>query len=167
MVKAPEKFLDKYMSRGKGVAGKKASRVQMREVSEEELARLKQNLQTVWGIYCTPEIKEILSKKQDVKLLTIDGINVCLNIDFTNKGILMEYELDMGDRKELAGARVYKQDRIIINRYFTPERGIEELLKTTNDALDAMVDILIDRELSESDIWNAIEKGEQIHLSTI
>ncbi|OHC07979.1 MAG: hypothetical protein A2545_00935 [Planctomycetes bacterium RIFOXYD2_FULL_41_16] len=167
MVKAPEKFLDKYMSRGKGVAGKKASRVQMREVSEEELARLKQNLQTVWGIYCTPEIKEILSKKQDVKLLTIDGINVCLNIDFTNKGILMEYELDMGDRKELAGARVYKQDRIIINRYFTPERGIEELLKTTNDALHAMVDILIDRELSESNIWNAIEKGEQIHLSTI
>ena len=167
MVKAPEKFLDKYMSRGKGVAGKKASRVQMREVSEEELARLKQNLQTVWGIYCTPEIKEILSKKQDVKLLTIDGINVCLNIDFTNKGILMEYELDMGDRKELAGARVYKQDRIITNRYFTPERGIEELLKTTNDALHAMVDILIDRELSESDIWNAIEKGEQIHLSTI
>ena len=167
MVKAPEKFLDKYMSRGKGVAGKKASRVQMREVSEEELARLKQNLQTVWGIYCTPEIKEILSKKQDVKLLTIDGINVCLNIDFTNKGILMEYELDMGDRKELAGARVYKQDRIIMNRYFTPERGIEELLKTTNDALHAMVDILIDRELSESDIWNAIEKGEQIHLSTI
>ena len=167
MVKAPEKFLDKYMSRGKGVAGKKASRVQMREVSEEELARLKQNLQTVWGIYCTPEIKEILSKKQDVKLLTIDGINVCLNIDFTNKGILMEYELDMGDRKELAGARVYKQDRIIINRYFTPERGIEELLKTTNDALHAMVDILIDRELHESDIWNAIEKGEQIHLSTI
>ncbi|OHC05733.1 MAG: hypothetical protein A3J92_03285 [Planctomycetes bacterium RIFOXYC2_FULL_41_27] len=167
MVKAPEKFLDKYMSRGKGVAGKKASRVQMREVSEEELARLKQNLQTVWGIYCTPEIKEILSKKQDVKLLTIDGINVCLNIDFTNKGILMEYELDMGDRKELAGARVYKQDRIIINRYFTPERGIEELLKTTNDALHAMVDILIDRELPESDIWNAIEKGEQIHLSTI
>ena len=167
MVKAPEKFLDKYMSRGKGVAGKKASRVQMREVSEEELARLKQNLQTVWGIYCTPEIKEILSKKQDVKLLTIDGINVCLNIDFTNKGILMEYELDMGDRKELAGARVYKQDRIIINRYFTPERGIEELLKTTNDALHAMIDILIDRELSESNIWNAIEKGEQIHLSTI
>src|SRR3989304_2237757 len=110
------------MSRGKGVAGKKASRVQMREVSEEELARLKQNLQTVWGIYCTPEIKEILSKKQD---------------------------------------------RIIINRYFTPERGIEELLKTTNDALHAMVDILIDRELPESDIWNAIEKGEQIHLSPI
>lgn len=167
MVKAPEKFLDKYMSRGKGVAGKKTSRVQMRKVSDEALARLKQNLQTVWGIYCTPEIKEILSKKQDVKLLTIDGINVCLNIGFTNKGILMEYELDMGDRKELAGARVYKQDRIIINRYFTPERGIEELLKTANDALHAMVDILIDRELSESDIWNAIEKGEQIHLSTI
>src|SRR3990172_13416135 len=145
MVKAPEKFLDKYMSRGKGVAGKKASRVQMREVSEEELARIKQNLQTVWGIYCTPEIKEILSKKQDVKLLTIDDSNVCFNIGFTNKGILMEYEIDMGDRKELAGARVYKQDRIIINRYFAPERGIEKLLKTTNDALHAMVDILIDR----------------------
>ena len=54
----------------------------MRKVSDEELARLKQNLQTVWGIYCTPEIKEILSKKQDVKLLTIDGSNVCLNIGF-------------------------------------------------------------------------------------
>ena len=170
MVKAPEKFLDKYLSRGKGVAsktGKKSLRVQMRKISDEELAKLKQNLQTVWGIYCTPEIKEILSKKQDVKLLTIDGINVCLNIDFTNKGILMEYELDMGDRKELAGARIYKQDRIIINRYFTSEIGIEELLKTTNGALQAMVDILIDRELSESDIWNAIEKGEQIHLSTV
>ena len=170
MIKAPEEFLDKYMSRGKGVAGKtgkKSSRVQMRKVSDEELARLKQNLQTMWGIYCTPEIKEILSKKQDVKLLTIDGINVCLNIDFTNKGILMEYELDMGDRKELAGARVYKQDRIIINRYFTPESGIEGLLTTTNGALQAMVDVLIDRELSKSEIWNAIEKGEQIHLSTI
>ena len=170
MIKAPENFLDKYRSRGKGIAGKtgkKASMVQMRKVSDEELARLKQNLQTVWGIYCTPEIKEILSKKQDVKLLTIDGIKVCLNIGFMDKGILMEYELDMGGRKELAGARVYKQDRIIINRYFTPERGIEELLKTTNDALHAMVDILIDRELSESDIWNAIEKGEQVHLSTI
>ncbi|MCR4319249.1 MAG: hypothetical protein NUV74_02800 [Candidatus Brocadiaceae bacterium] len=170
MIKAPEEFLDKYMSREKGFAGKtgkKTSRVQMRKVSDEELARLKQNLQTVWGIYCTPEIKEILSKKQDVKFLTIDSINVRLNIGFTNKGILMEYELDMGDRKELAGARVYKQDRIIINRYFTPERGTEELLKTTNDALHVMVDILIDRELPESDIWNAIEKGEQIHLSTV
>src|SRR3989337_1201994 len=104
MVKAPEKFLDKYMSRGKGVAGKtgkKASRVHMRKVSDEELARLKQNLQTVWGIYCTPEIKEILSKKQDVKLLTIDGSNVCFNIGFMDKGILMESEFDMGYRKEL------------------------------------------------------------------
>ncbi|MBI2470229.1 MAG: hypothetical protein HYV59_03180 [Planctomycetes bacterium] len=170
MVKAPEKFLDKYLSRGKGIAGKtgkKAARVQMRKISDEELARLKQNLQTVWGIYCTPEIKEILSKKQDVKLLTIDGSNVCLNIGFTDKGILMEYELDMGDQKELAGARIYKQDRIIINRYFTPESGTEALLKTTNGALQAMVDVLIDRELSESDIWNAIEKGEQINISTI
>ena len=170
MVKAPEEFLDKYMSRGKAVAGKtgkKSSRVQMRKISDEELARLKQNLQIVWGIYCTPEIKEILSKKQEVKLLSIDSVNVCLNIGFTAKGILMEYELDMGDRKELAGARVYKQDKIIINRYFTSERGIEELLKTANSALHAMVDILIDRELSESDIWNAIEKGEQVHLSTV
>ena len=170
MVKAPEEFLDKYMSRGKAVAGKtgkKSSRVQMRKVSDEELSRLKQNLQTMWGIYCTPEIKEILSKKQDVKFLTIDGINVCLNIGFMDKCILMEYELDMGERKELAGAQVYKQDKIIINRYFTSEIGIEELLKTTNGALQAMVDILIDRELSESDIWNAIEKGEQIHLSTV
>jgi len=170
MIKAPENFLDKYRRLGKGVAsktGKKSSRVQMRKVSDEELARLKQNLQTVWGIYCTPEIKEILSKKQDVKFLTIDGINVCLNIGFMDKCILMEYELDMGERKELAGAQVYKQDKIIINRYFTSERGIEELLKTTNDALHAMVDILIDRELSESDIWNAIEKGEQVHLSTV
>ncbi|HHT9137588.1 MAG TPA: hypothetical protein ACFYEK_10145 [Candidatus Wunengus sp. YC60] len=170
MVKAPEKFLDKYLSRGKGVAGKtgkKASRAQMRKISDEELARLKQNLQTVWGIYCTPEIKEILSKKWDVKFLTVDGINVCLNIGFMDKGILMEYELDMGNKKELAGARVYKQDKMIMNRYFTSERGIEELLKTTNGALQAMVDVLIDRELSESDIWNAIEKGEQIHISTI
>src|SRR3989339_465897 len=170
MVKAPEEFLDKYMSRGKAVAGKtgkKSSRVQMRKISDEELARLKQNLQIVWGIYCTPEIKEILSKKQEVKLLSIDSVNVCLNIGFMDKGILMEYELNMGDQKGLAGARVYKQDRIIINRYFTPESGIEGLLKTTNDALHVMVDVLIDRELSESEIWNAIEKGEQIHLSTI
>ena len=170
MVKAPEKFLDKYLSRGKGVAGKtgkKSSRVQVRKISDEERARLKQNLQTVWGIYCTPEIKEILSKKWDVKFLTVDGINVCLNIGFMDKGILMEYELDMGNKKELAGSRVYKQDKIIMNRYFTSERGIEELLKTTNGALRAMVDVLIDRELSESDIWNAIEKGEQIHISTI
>src|SRR3989304_3748408 len=130
MVKAPEKFLDKYMSRGKGVAGKtgkKSSRVQIRKISGEELARLKQNLQTVWGIYGTPEIKEILSRKQEVKVLTIDASNVRLHIGFMDKGILMEYEVDMGDQKELAGARVYKQDRIIINRYFTPGKGIEEL----------------------------------------
>jgi len=56
---------------------------------------------------------------------------------------------------------------MFMNRYFTPESGIEGLLTTTNDALHVMVDILIDRELSESEIWNAIEKGEQIHLSTI
>ncbi len=170
MVKAPEEFLDKYLSRGKGVAsktGKKSSRVQMRKISDEELARLKQNLQIVWGIYCTPEIKEILSKKQEVKLLSIDSVNVCLNVGFMDKGILMEYELNMGDQKELAGARVYKQDKMFINRYFTPESGIEGLLTTTNGALQAIVDILIDRELSESDIWNAIEKGEQIHLSTV
>ena len=73
----------------------------------------------------------------------------------------------MGDQKELAGARIYKQDKMFMNRYFTPESGIEGLLTTTNDALHVMVDILIDRELSESEIWNAIEKGEQIHLSTI
>ena len=90
---------------------KKASMVQMRKVSDEELARLKQNLQTVWGIYCTPEIKEILSKKQDVKLLTIDGIKVCLNIGFMDKGILMEYELDMGDRKELAAPEYINKTR--------------------------------------------------------
>ena len=170
MVKAPEKFLDKYLSRGKGVAsktGKKSSRVQVRKIPDEELARLKQNLQTVWGIYCTPEIKEILSKKCDVKFLTMDGINVCLNIGFMDKGILMEYELDMGGQKDLAGARVYKQDKMIMNRYFTSERGVEELLKTTNGTLQAVVDVLIERELSESDIWNAIEKGEQIHISTI
>lgn len=168
MVKAPEKFLDEYLSHEKDLTGKtskKSSRIQMRKVSEDELARLKQNLQTLWGIYSTPEIKEILSKKQRIRFLDIEGANARLNLSYVDKGILMEYELDMGDKKELAGARVYKQAEVNISRYFNSAAGAEGLLKTTDTALKALVDALIDEELLETDIWNAIAKGEQIHIS--
>ena len=170
MVKAPEKFLDEYLSREKGLGSKtgtKPSRVKMRKVSDEELAKLKQNLQTLWGIYCTPEIKEVLSRKHKIRFLDIESANASLNLSYVDKGILMEYELNMGTKKELAGAQIYKQAEMHLNRYFTSETGAEELVKTTNDALQALVDVMIDKEIPETDIWNVIAKGEQIHLSTV
>lgn len=170
MVKAPEKFLDEYLRHQKDFAGKtvtKPSREQMHSVSEEELARLKLNLQTLWDIYNTPEIKEILSRKHKIHFLDVKGVKVNLTISYVDTGILMEYELDMGSRKELAGAQLYKQAETSLNRYFTHEEGTEELLKTANPALQAVADAFIGKELLESEIWNAIAKGEQIQLLTM
>lgn len=170
MVKAPEKFLDEYLSHEKGLenkTGTRPSRVQMRKVSDEELARLNQNLQTLWGIYCTPEIKEILSRKHKIPFLDIESANVSLKLSYVDKGISMEYEVDMGSKKELAGAHIYKQGEMNINRYFTSIKGVEELLKTNNAALQAVVDVLVEKEIPEADIWNIIAKGEQVHLSTV
>jgi len=170
MVRAPEKFLDEYLSHEKDLKGnpsKKSSRIQRRKVSEGEFARLKQNLKTVWGIYSTPEIKEILSKKQRIRFLDIEGASVSLNLSYVDKGILMEYELDMGDKKELAGARVYKQAEVNISRYFNSEAGAEGLLKTTDTALKVLVEALIDEEILEANIWNVIAQGEQIHISNV
>ena len=69
MVKAPEKFVDEYLSHEKGLTGKtgkRSKKVKIRDVSSVEVARLKQNLQTLWGIYRTPEIQGILSKKHNI-----------------------------------------------------------------------------------------------------
>lgn len=170
MVKAPEKFLNEYMSRQKNPGGKQNKRylrTPLHKVSEEALARLNQNLKTLWGIYGTPEIKEILSQKHRIHFLDIESIHACLSLSYVAKGVFMEYELDMGSKKELAGARIFKQAEMSLNRYFTFEKGTEELLQTTNEALQAIVDVLIDKELSETDIWNAIAKGEKIHLSSV
>lgn len=57
MVKAPEKFLDEYLSHEKGSEGKtraKSSVMPVRKISAEELERLKNNLQTLWDIYGNP-----------------------------------------------------------------------------------------------------------------
>ena len=170
MVKAPEKFLDEYLSHEKGLTGKivkRSLRIQVRKVSDAELARLKQNLQTIWDIYCTPEIKQILSKKHNIRFLNLESPQVSLNLSYVDKGVLMEYELDMGSKRDLAGARVYKQDMTFLNRYFTYEKGVEELLKTSNIVLQALVDALIQKEISETEIWDIIAKGEQIHLSPL
>lgn len=170
MVKAPEKFLDEYLSHEKGLGSKtrtKSAKVQMRRVSDEELAKLKQNLQTIWGIYSTPEIKEILSRKHNIHFFAIESPLVSLGLSYVDKGVSMEYESNMGSRKELAGAQIYKQSEMNLNRYFTSVTGAEELLKTTHEALQALVDALIDREIPEADIWNAIAKGERIQLSTV
>lgn len=168
MVKAPEKFINEYLSHEKGFVGKtgtRVSKIHMRKVSDEGIARLKQNLQTLWGIYCTPEIKEILSRKHKIQFLDIEGANISLHLSYVDKGVSMEYELNMGNKKELAGAQIYKQGEMNINRYCTHVKGIEELLKTTNVALQTVVDVLIDKEIPETDIWNVIAKGEQIHQS--
>ncbi len=170
MVKAPENFLDEYLRHEKGLGSKtgiKSSRVSVHKVSNEELARLKQNMQTLWGIYGTPEIKEILSMKHKIRFLNIETDKVSIKLSYIDKGISMEYELNTGFKKELAGAQIYKQAEINLSRYFTSETGAGELLKTTDDALAAIVDILIGRVIQEADIWNAILKGEQIHLSTV
>ncbi|NUO08986.1 MAG: hypothetical protein HUU08_09965 [Candidatus Brocadia sp.] len=168
MVKAPEKFLNEYLSHEKGFSGKKGTRgpkIQIRKVSDEEFTRFKQNLQIIWGIYCTPEIKDILSRKHKIHFLNIEGANASLNLSYVDKGIFMEYEVNTGSKKELAGAQVYKQGGMSLNRYFTSITGMEELLRTTNVALQAVVDVLIEREMPETDIWNAIAKGAQIQQS--
>lgn len=170
MVKAPEKFLDEYLRHQKGLASNivtKTAREPMHSVSEEEMARLKLNLQMLWAIYNTPEIKEILSRKHRIHFLDMRGAKVSLTLSYVDHGVLMEYELDMGSKKELAGAQLYKQAEMNLQRYFTHKEGTEELLKTENPALQTVVDVFIGRELLESEVWNAIAKGEQIQLSTM
>lgn len=172
MVKAPEKFLNEYLSHEKGLetkgkTGTKLPKTKIREASDEERTRLKQNLQILWDIWHTPEIKEILSRKHKIHFLDIENTQVNINLSYVDKGISMEYELDMGTKKELAGARIYKQGETLLNRYFTSEKGVEEILKTSNTVLQAIVDVLIEKELSETDVWNTIAKGERIHLSTL
>lgn len=168
MVKAPEKFLDEYLSHEKGPGGKagaKSSVMPVRKVSAEELARLKKNLQTLWDIYGTPEIKEILAREQEILFLEVESEKASLNLRYVEKGISMEYEVNMGFRKELAGAQMYKQAEMNLNRYFTHATGVEDLLKSANEALHALVDVFIDKEIPETDIWNAIVKGEQVRFS--
>ncbi len=166
MVKAPEKFLDEYLSREKGLgSGKKSLGTPVRKVSDEEIVRLKKNLQTLWDIYGTPEIKEILSRGHEIRFFRIESDKANIRLSYVDKGISMEYEVDMGFRKELAGAQIYKQAVMNLNRYFTYETGGEDLLKSTNEAIQALVDVLIDKEIPETDIWNAISKGEQVQIS--
>ncbi len=170
MLKAPEKFLDEYLSHEKNIASQKKpsvkpSKAQKRAVSEEQRSRLLRNLQTLWGISDAPEIKEILKKKERICFLTIESSQVCLSLCYvdTNKGILMEYELDLGAKQELAGARIYKQSEMMIGRSCSTEKGLDGILSTSKSAIQALVDVLIETELSEADIWNAIAKGIQIH----
>ena len=68
-------------------------------------------------------------------------------------------------KKELAGARVYKQSETMINRYCPTEKGVDLALNAANSAIKSLVDVLIEKDLLETDIWNAIAKGEQICLS--
>ena len=170
MLKAPEKFLDEYFSHEKDIASQKKpitkpSKAPKRAVSEEQRARLLRNLQTLWGIFDAPEIKEILSKKERIRFLAIENSQVCLSLCYadTNKGILMEYELDLGTKQELAGARVYKQSETMIGRSCSTEKGLDGILSTPNSAIQALVDVLTETELSEADIWNAIARGTQVH----
>ena len=70
MLKAPEKFLDEYLSHEKDTVSKKKPsakplKTPKRAVSEEQRSRLLRNLQTLWGIFDAPEIKEILAKKKE------------------------------------------------------------------------------------------------------
>ncbi|MEK7804568.1 MAG: hypothetical protein AAB264_02550 [Planctomycetota bacterium] len=170
MLKAPEKFLDEYLSHEKDTVSKKKPsakplKTPKRAVSEEQRSRLLRNLQTLWGIFDAPEIKEILAKKERIRFLTIENSQVCLSLCYvdTNKGILMEYELDLGTKQELAGARVYKQSETMIGRACSTEKGLDGILYASNNAIQALVDVLIETELLEADIWNAIAKGAQIH----
>ncbi|MCF6158223.1 MAG: hypothetical protein E3K32_06570 [wastewater metagenome] len=170
MVKAPEKFLDEYLGHEKGSADKadtKLSRAKMSRLPEEELTRLKQNLQTIWGIYQTPEIKEILSRKRKISFLALESVNVNMTISYVDSGIAAEYEIDRGSKKDLAGARLYQQAEMSLNRYITHEKGIENLLKTTNPALQVLIDNFIQKELLEEEVWYAIAKGELVRLSTV
>lgn len=168
MVKAPEKFLDEYLSYEKKLKGKpvaKSSVTPVRKVTTEELARLKKNMQTLWGIYCTPEIKEILARKQEIRFFEIENDKVRVSLKYVDKGISMGYEENMGFRKELAGAQVYKQAEMNLSRYFTYVTGMEDLLKSTNETLRFLVNVLTDKEIPETDIWNAISKREQVQTS--
>ena len=167
MVKVPEKFLDEYLKHEKTATTrsvKRTSKVQMREISNNESLRLKRNLQILWDIYKTPEIRGILSKKHQIHFLDINGANVRIGLSYVDKGILMEYESNMGAKKELAGARLYNQDKVIINRYFASGKGLEALLKTSHIALKTMADVMIENEFSEMSFWNAIKNGEQAQI---
>lgn len=170
MVKAPEKFLDNYLSHEKGVRIKANAKPPVRQthsLSEEEHARLSQNLQMLWSIYQTAEIKEILARKHKIRILDGEGVNVNLHLSYEENGILLDYEIDMGSKKELAGARLYQQAEINLNRYITHEKGMENLLKTTNTALRTLIDNLVQKEFLEMEVWDAIAKGEPIRLSAI
>lgn len=172
MLKAPEKFLDEYLSHEKETGNKykpdtKRLKAPGRTVSEEERLRVVQNLQMLWGIYVAPEIKEILSKKRKIRFLTIEDSQISLSLSYVDKGILMEYELYLGVKKELAGARVYKQSEIMLNRYCSTEKGSDAAINATNSAIQVLVDVLIEKELLEADVWNTIAKGEQIRLSAM
>ncbi len=172
MLKAPENFLDEYLCHEKDTASKRKLsarplKTQKRAVSEEQRSRLLRNLQTLWGIYSTPEIKEILEKKKKIRFLNVESGLVCLCLCFVDKGISMEYELDLGAKQELAGARVYKQSETMINRYCSTEKGADAAIDAANSAIQALVDVLIEKDISEADIWNAIAKGAQIHPTVV
>ncbi len=145
--------------------GIKTIRKPLRKCSDEELARLKHNLRTLWSAFKTPEIKEALSKNNNARFLRAESGSVNFTLSFVDRGILLDYELDLGSKKDLGGARMYKQDETALNRYCTIENGAEELLATANVALQSLTDVLIDKELSEAEILNAVIKREQIHIS--
>jgi len=159
MVKAPEKFVDEYLSQERRI------KVRTRKISAEETKRLKKNAILLWDIYNTPEIKEILSEKEKLHFMDMESDTVHLCLSYVEKGILAEYEQDMGSRNDLAGAHIYKQSETLINRYFYNEKGIEELSKTKNTVIRTIAEIMMNYELPENDIWDAIAKGRPIHLS--
>ncbi|MBI5308297.1 MAG: hypothetical protein HZB37_08230 [Planctomycetes bacterium] len=172
MLKAPEKFLDEYLSHEKETINTRKpnailSKTPRRTVSEEQRSRLRQSLQTLWGIYGTPEIKEILAKKKKIRFLNVESSQVCLSLCYVDKGISMEYELDLGIKQELAGARVYKQSETMINRYCSTEKGTDSALDAANSAIQALVDVLVEKDILETDIWNAIAKGAQFHPTVV
>lgn len=170
MVKAPEKFMEKYLSHEKGLSGKKGSKPSQTRAPAlfaEKMKRLKKNMQIIWGIYTTPEIKEIISKKEKIHFLVLRSVRAYLNLYYVDKGVLAEYEIDMGTQKDLAGARIYKQSETLMNRYFYTEKGVEDLLKSKNTVYQAFVDILSKNDIEENDIWDAIAKGKRIKLSSV
>ncbi|MGQ3685214.1 MAG: hypothetical protein ACUBOA_09470 [Candidatus Loosdrechtia sp.] len=167
MVKAPENFLDNYLRHEKRAGIKTEEKPAGRKThsfSEEEHTRLNQNLQLLWSIYQTREIKEILPRKHKIRILGCEGAGIYFSLSYEENGIIVDYEIDMGCKKELAGARLYQQGEIHLNRYITHAKGMENLLQTKNSALLAVMDTLIQRDLSEMEIWDAIAKGESIYL---
>ncbi|MCF6147854.1 MAG: hypothetical protein E3K37_04260 [Candidatus Kuenenia sp.] len=169
MVKAPEKFMEKYLSHEKALSSKKGSKPSHAHapISAGKMKRVKKNMQIIWGIYATPEIKEIISKKEKIRFLDVRSARACLSLYYVDKGVLAEYEEDIGTQKDLAGARLYKQSETLMSRYFYTEKGAEELLKSKNTAYQAFVDILSKNDIEEKDIWDAIAGGERIKLSSI